>query len=68
MQKMFFNNFFRKNTDLPIFFLIMMILIKRGADNDATFTVRLNESISIYDKTYELKVEGVSSKLKHAKI
>ncbi len=41
---------------------------KEGADNDATFTVRLNESISINRKTYDLKVEGVASKLKHAEI
>jgi len=41
---------------------------KEGPDNATTFTVRLNESISINGKTYELKVEGVASKLKHAEI
>ncbi len=41
---------------------------KVGTDNDPTFTVRLNESLSINEITYELKVEGVASKLKHAQI
>jgi len=41
---------------------------KEGPDNDLTHTVRLNESISINGKPYELKVEGVAKKLKHAQI
>ncbi len=41
---------------------------KEGSDNDPTFTVRLNESISLNGKNYELKVEGIASKLKHAQI
>ncbi len=41
---------------------------KEGPDNDPIFTVRLNESISISGKKYELKVEGIGSKLKIAEI
>ena len=41
---------------------------KDGPDNAPTFTIRLTESISINEKTYELKVEGIASKLKHAQI
>lgn len=41
---------------------------KEGPDNAATFTVRLNESLSIKGKTYGLKVESIASKLRHAEI
>jgi len=41
---------------------------KEGPDNTPTFTVRLNESISIRGKTYELKVEGVAGKQRIAEI
>jgi len=41
---------------------------KEGPDNDIIHTVRLNESISIIGKMYELKVEGVAKKIRHAEI
>jgi len=41
---------------------------KEGPDNDLTHTVRLNETISINGKTYELKTQGAAKKLKHAQI
>ena len=44
------------------------IFDREGPDNAPTFRVRLDESISINKKIYELKVEGVASKLKHAQI
>lgn len=41
---------------------------KEGPDNSPIFTVRLNESISINGKKFELKVEGIAGKLKIAEI
>ncbi len=41
---------------------------KEGPDNALTFTVRLCESLSINGKAYDINVEGISSKFKHAQI
>ena len=41
---------------------------KVGPDHAPTFTVRLNESLSIKGKDYEIKTEGIAIKFKHAKI
>ena len=39
-----------------------------GQDHAPTFTVKLNETITLKGKTYFLIVEGVANKLKHAQI
>lgn len=39
-----------------------------GPDNAVTFTVKLNESLSVNEKIYDLKVMGVASKIKNAQI
>lgn len=39
-----------------------------GQDHAPTYTVRLNETITLKGKTYTLKVEGFANKLKHAQI
>ena len=41
---------------------------KEGSDKCPTYTVRLNETISIKGNIYELKFDGVASKLKEAEI
>ena len=56
--------FAKKYRPLPVF----NDYDREGQEHTPTFTVRLNETITLKGKIYHLNIEGVASKLKHTQI